>query len=97
MFFRSAARSFGLDTSAPKHLHAGPKIVEIATYLSVIIFNEDFVGVLKVVTIMGCPFSCEAYTCVEKRVIKRASYALSGARVMPLNKKELIQELNNVL
>ncbi|GFS93882.1 uncharacterized protein TNCV_5053371 [Trichonephila clavipes] len=60
-------------TFAPKHLHSSPKIVEIATYLCVIIFNEGFVGVLKVMTAIGCPVDREMYACVQKRDGTRSS------------------------
>ncbi|XP_026471717.1 uncharacterized protein LOC113375996, partial [Ctenocephalides felis] len=58
-------------TFAPKHLHSGPKIVEIASYLAIIIFNEGFQGILKVMSIMGCPVGREAQAYVEKRDEKR--------------------------
>lgn len=38
---------------APKHLHCGSKMVEIATFLSSGIFNEGYYTVLKVMNIMG--------------------------------------------
>ncbi|EFN60795.1 hypothetical protein EAG_06401, partial [Camponotus floridanus] len=36
-------------TFAPKHFHSGTKIVEIATFLAIIIFNERFITILKVI------------------------------------------------
>ncbi|XP_018360539.1 PREDICTED: uncharacterized protein LOC108759546 [Trachymyrmex cornetzi] len=38
---------------APKHLHYGAKIIEIATYLAVGIFNEGFYAGLKIMTTIG--------------------------------------------
>ncbi|EFN68499.1 hypothetical protein EAG_02630, partial [Camponotus floridanus] len=35
-------------TFAPKHFHSGAKI-EVATFLVIIIFNEGFIPILKVV------------------------------------------------
>lgn len=32
---------------APKHLHSGKTVVEIATHLAIIIFNEGYAGILK--------------------------------------------------
>lgn len=40
-------------TYSPKHLHSGPKVVEIATMFAVIIFNEGFKGILKLMTTLG--------------------------------------------
>ena len=39
-------------TFAPKHLHCGKKTVQIATFLVVCIFNEDFNSILQVMGIM---------------------------------------------
>lgn len=75
-------------TFAPKHLHSGPKIVEIASYLGVIIFNEGFEGVLEIMSIMGCPVGREAHTYVEKRDEKRISR--SERRVSDVVKKARI-------
>ncbi|GFV21193.1 histone-lysine N-methyltransferase SETMAR [Trichonephila clavipes] len=66
-------------TFVPKHLLSGPKIFEIATFLYVIIFNEDFVGVLKVMTTMGCPVGREAHTYVRKRDETRSERRTSDA------------------
>ncbi|GFW82027.1 hypothetical protein TNCV_771561 [Trichonephila clavipes] len=65
--FASVFAAISETTFVPKHLHTGPKIVEIATYLSVIIFNEGFVGVLKVLTTIECPLVPQAQTYVQKR------------------------------
>ncbi|GFW64248.1 uncharacterized protein TNCV_2414991 [Trichonephila clavipes] len=46
-------------TFAPKHLYSGPKTVEIATH-------KGFVGVLKVMTAMGCPVGRKAHIYVQK-------------------------------
>ena len=47
-------------TLAPKHIHSGPKIVEIATFLAVIIFNEGFLPILKTMEIMGITIGQQA-------------------------------------
>lgn len=40
-------------TFAPKTLHSGPKVVEIATFLATVIFNDGFQGVLKTMETLG--------------------------------------------
>ena len=37
---------------APKHLHAGLKIIEIATFLATCIFNEGYLSLLKVMNLL---------------------------------------------
>jgi len=52
---------------APKHLHAGTKIVEIAAFIAAITFNDGFAGILKVMQTMElkigqtCKFFCDEY------------------------------------
>lgn len=58
-------------TFAPKHLHSGPKIVQIATFLATIIFNEGFEGVVKIMDVMGCKIGREANDYIIKRNDKR--------------------------
>jgi len=52
-------------TFAPKHIYSRPKIVEIAAFLAVIIFNEDFLPLLKIMSVMGATIGQKA----EKRNI----------------------------
>ncbi|XP_076396333.1 uncharacterized protein LOC143265856 [Megachile rotundata] len=54
-------------TFAPKHLHSGPKIVEIATSLAVIIFNQGFEPVLKTMDVLGCQIGFNAQTYARYR------------------------------
>ncbi|GFW83363.1 hypothetical protein TNCV_2544611 [Trichonephila clavipes] len=61
----------------PKHLHFGTKIAEIATYLSVIIFNEGFVGVMMT---MGCLTLAAKRILMYRNVMKRASLVPSDDR-----------------
>ncbi|GFT30117.1 uncharacterized protein TNCV_1470261 [Trichonephila clavipes] len=75
-------------------------IVEIATYLSVIIFNEGFVGALKVMTTMGCPVGREAHTYVQKRdetsiscSERRTSNAVKQERIDTRAEKSALKEL----
>ncbi|CAH2097512.1 unnamed protein product [Euphydryas editha] len=86
-------------TFAPKHLHSGPKIVEIASYLSVITFNKDFEDVLKVMSVMGCRIGREAHTYVEKRdemrisrSERRVSDAVKQARIDSRAKESDLKE-----
>ena len=54
-------------TFAPKHIHCGPKIVQIATFLAVIIFNEGFLPILKIMTVMGAIIGQQAEMYVNFR------------------------------
>jgi len=45
---------------ALKHLHSGPKIVNLATFLAIIIFNEGFMPILKVMNVMGASIGQQA-------------------------------------
>lgn len=60
-------------TFAPKHLHSGTKVVEIATFLAVIIFNEGFDGIAKVMETMGCPINHITQAYVDRRNNARIS------------------------
>jgi len=60
-------------TCAPKHLHSGPKIVEIATFLATAIFNEGFEAVIKIMNVMGCPIGNEAHNYTQRRVEERVA------------------------
>ncbi|XP_066590769.1 uncharacterized protein [Prorops nasuta] len=54
-------------TFAPKHLHSGAKVVELATYLAVLIFNEGFQPILKIMEIMGADIGINAQGFVHNR------------------------------
>lgn len=54
-------------TFAPKHIHSGPEIIEIATFIAVCIFNEGFIPILKMMTIMGVKIGPEAHAFAVKR------------------------------
>ncbi|CAD6218422.1 GSCOCG00011449001-RA-CDS [Cotesia congregata] len=54
-------------TFAPKHIHSGPKIIEIATFLAVCIFNEGFIPILKMMTLMGMKIGPEAHSFAVRR------------------------------
>ncbi|XP_044577106.1 uncharacterized protein LOC123260173 [Cotesia glomerata] len=54
-------------TFAPKHIHSGPKIIEIATFLAVCIFNEGFIPILKMMTLMGMKIGPKAHSFAVRR------------------------------
>ncbi|XP_044578272.1 uncharacterized protein LOC123260944 [Cotesia glomerata] len=54
-------------TFAPKHIHSGPKIIEIATFLALCIFNEGFIPILKMMTLMGMKIGPEAHSFAVRR------------------------------
>lgn len=75
-------------TFAPKHVHSGIKIVEIATYLAISIFNEGFLPILSIMDIMGITIGGQAEfyaaTRDEKRIHRseqRVSDAAKKARI----------------
>jgi len=38
---------------APKHIHSGKAVVEIANFLAVCIFNGSYVNILKIMEVIG--------------------------------------------
>jgi len=69
-------------TFAPKHLHSGVQIVQIATFLAVVIFNEGFQGIIKIMHTMGCSIGRTAHAYVERRDefrISRSEQRISDA------------------
>ncbi|XP_044583471.1 uncharacterized protein LOC123264301 [Cotesia glomerata] len=54
-------------TFAPKHIHAGPKTIEIATFFAVSIFNEGFIPILKILDVMGITIGPEANAFAARR------------------------------
>lgn len=57
----------------PKHIYSGPKIIEIATFLAVIIFNKGFLPVVKVMTAMEATIGQQAEIYVNSRNNTRIS------------------------
>lgn len=69
-------------TFAPKHIHAGVHIIEIATFIAVCIFNEGFIPLLKMISLMGMSIGPEAYAFAIRRDnvrIKRSEIRTSDA------------------
>ena len=54
-------------TFAPKHIHSGAQIIEIATFIAVCIFNEGFIPILKMMTLMGIKIGTEAHSFAVRR------------------------------
>lgn len=40
-------------TFSPKHIHSGKAVLDVATYLSVCIFNDGFSNILRIMEAMG--------------------------------------------
>lgn len=75
-------------TFAPKTLHSGPKVIEIATFLAEIIFNDGFEGVLKVMETLGLKIGLNAnnyaYHCDNDRLHcseRRSSKSAKQSRI----------------
>uniref|UniRef100_A0A6P7GQQ4 Uncharacterized protein LOC114345625 n=1 Tax=Diabrotica virgifera virgifera TaxID=50390 RepID=A0A6P7GQQ4_DIAVI len=86
-------------TFAPKHLHSGAKIVEIATFIAVIIFNECFESILKTMEVLGLSIGLNAQAYVHQRDssrIDRSERRLSDfakeARVLKREHKTALQD-----
>ncbi|GIY43294.1 uncharacterized protein CDAR_123881 [Caerostris darwini] len=54
-------------TFAPKHIHAGPKTIEIATFFAVSNFNEGFIPILKILDVMGITIGPDANAFAARR------------------------------
>ena len=87
-------------TFAPKHIHAGKKTIEIANYLAVCIFNEGFLPILKIMSVMGITIGPEAHAFASKRDETRirhsevrASDASKEARTARLAKRSEAEDL----
>lgn len=52
---------------APKHLHCGKRTVDIANYLAVVIFNEGFRPILKIMDVLGIKIGPNAKQYAECR------------------------------
>jgi len=52
-------------TFAPKHLDSETKIVKIATFLAIIIFNEGFLSILKVISVMRIVIAISKQRCTH--------------------------------
>jgi len=79
-------------TFAPKHFHSGAKIVETATFLAIIIFNEGFMTILKVINVMGVTIGQQAEMYAnfrnEAHIICSERYSTDFARDQRINRRE---------
>ncbi|GIX99045.1 hypothetical protein CDAR_519051 [Caerostris darwini] len=71
-------------TFAPKHIHAGPKTIEIATF-AVSIFNEGLIPILKILDVMGITIGPEANAFAARR--DEARIERSGTRTSEASKE----------
>ena len=81
-------------TFAPKHIHAGTQTIQISTFLAVCIFNEGFIPILKILSVMGITIGPEAHAFAVRRDkvrIERSELrdteASKEARTAPLHKR----------
>ena len=81
-------------TFVPKHTHAGTQTIQISTFLAVCIFNEGFIPILKILSVIGITIGPEAHAfavrrdeiCIERSEL-RASEASKEDRTARLHKK----------
>ena len=73
---------------APKHLHSGKNVIDIATYLAVMIFNEGYEKILETMDTMEITFGPIAEMCAARldedrinRSEQRVSDAAKRARI----------------
>jgi len=63
-----------------KHLHCAAKMIEIATFLAVIIFNEGFVSILKIRDVMGVTIG--KWKCTHTAITKLVFADQSSVRLI---------------
>lgn len=84
---------------APKHLHCGFKIVEIAAYLAAIIFNEGYSQILKVMQELELQIGKQAMDHAskvdERRIVRQERRSLSSTREARKVRKEERMEQNS--
>ncbi|XP_058810432.1 uncharacterized protein LOC131675464 [Phymastichus coffea] len=76
---------------APKHLHSGPKTVEIAVYIAAVVLNDGFKGILKMMRILdlqvGNVTASYAKTVDQERVKRQDARSESCSKEARLLKK----------
>lgn len=86
---------------APKHLHAGLKIVENAAYIAAGIFNEEYYAVLKIMETLEINFGpqCKEFanTCNDERTKRQERRTLSSTKEARLARKQQHIEQNQLL
>ena len=78
----------------PKHIHARTQTIQISTFLAVCIFNEGFIPILKILSIMGITIGPEAHAFAVRRdevrierIELRASEASKEAKTARLRER----------
>lgn len=86
-------------TFAPKHLHSGRKIIEIATFIAVSIFNQGFLPILKILSVMGVTIGQQAHMYANSRdearidrSERRSTDAVKQARIDHREERSIEQE-----
>ncbi|RLU19001.1 hypothetical protein DMN91_009359 [Ooceraea biroi] len=85
---------------APKHLHAGRKIVEIAAFIAVCVFNEGFFGVLKIMETLeikiGTTCKMFADSVDANRIRRQERRSLTSTKEVRLARKQELIEQNEM-
>ena len=86
-------------TFAPKHIQARTQTIPISTFLAVCTFNEDFISILKIFSVMGIMIGPKAHAfAVRRDEVRtedselRVSEASKEARTARLDKRTLENE-----
>nr|XP_012230245.1 PREDICTED: uncharacterized protein LOC105676716 [Linepithema humile] len=83
---------------APKHLHSGIKVIEIAAYIAAGVFNEGYYAVLKIMETLQinigqqCKFFADTYD--AERVTRQERRSLSNTREARMARRQQQIELN---
>ncbi|XP_071579129.1 uncharacterized protein [Temnothorax nylanderi] len=93
---------------APKHLHSGVKIIEIAAYITAGIFNEGYFAVLKIMEILQikigpqCKLFADNYKVERTKRQERRSFSSSrearlARKQRQIEQNELFEEAEGIL
>lgn len=85
----------------PKHTFAGKEVVELAVQITLSIFNEGRMTLLKIMEVMGCTIGNCSYKYASKKDEERLSLAekatTAATKAGRLNKKQALLEQNQAL
>lgn len=85
---------------APKHLHSGRKIIEIAAFMTACIFNEGFFGVLKVMETLqiniGTTCKMFADSVDANRIKRQERRSCISTKEARLARKQVLMEQNEI-
>lgn len=93
---------------APKHLHSGIKIVEIASFIAAGVFNEGYSSILQIMTFLNinigqqCKFFADKYdaqrvTRQERRRLTSTKEARTARRLLQMQEHEFNEEAEGLL